>query len=191
MSDWQKRPPRNSDDDDERPRRRDDEDDEPERDDRPRFGSRRRRRTDDDEFDEMPEGRAYVHDKCGGVTVVSGGDFTHICDPFRICTGTYCCTCQGFAPLEQVRWVDTDEVVADYRARLKEGTPEALKVWRSGVGCAVGLVFGLLVGLLIYLVAKPRGHIAWFLGVAGSLIVAIVGSLILEAKYKIDYRRKR
>ena len=41
---------------------------------------------DDDEasyrHDDVSAGRVYVHTHCGGQTRVSGGDFTHICDPF-------------------------------------------------------------------------------------------------------------
>ena len=32
-----------------------------------------------------PDGRVYVHRTCGGQIKVTGGDYTHICDPFWPC----------------------------------------------------------------------------------------------------------
>lgn len=191
--DWEKKRPK---------RRRDDEGDEGDGrgdggaggDTSPRFRKRPRRVADADEFDETPDGRPYIHDKCGEATVVSEGHFAHICDPFRPCTGTFCVTCNGFFPLTEVRWADTDESISDYRERMKQLTPAPLRVWRSGVGCLVGLVVGLLVGFLLRVGLKAQGGIGWYLGlgaVIGSVAIAVIGSVILEAKYPIDYRRKR
>src|SRR5579884_1737289 len=86
---------------------------------------------DDDDDDRGPDirrrpstrGRVYVHRRCGGMTEVSGGDYTHICDPFRPCTGTYCCRCAGFVSLDDVFWADTEEPISEYRVRLREETP--------------------------------------------------------------------
>lgn len=67
--------------------------------------------------------RVYRHVRCDGETVVSGDDYVCLENAFRPVSGTYCCTCQDFAPLDQVFWVDTDENVADYRRRIYDSVP--------------------------------------------------------------------
>src|SRR5262245_54768590 len=110
----------------------------------------------DDELDslETPTSRVYVHDLCGGETRVSGHHFAHICDPFWPSTGTYCCPCEGFAPLHEVRWIETEEPVSEYRRRQRSQTPALVKIWRLGMGFLVGAAIGALIGLLIVNVAK-------------------------------------
>lgn len=184
--DWEKK----------RPKRRREDDGEGAGDDAgPRFRKRPRTGADEDEFDEVPDGRPYIHAGCGEATVVSEKHFTMICDPFRPCTGTFCVTCNDFFPLTEVRWADTDEPISDFRARMKQLTPGPMRAWRSGLGCLIGLIVGVLGGFLLYKGLKAEGGIGWYLGiggVVGSLAVAIAGGLILEAIYPpIDYRKKR
>src|SRR5262249_32255300 len=81
-----------------------------------------------------PTRRLYSHPRGGGGTLVSGGDYDHICDPYWTCTATYCCGCGGFVPLTEVTWANTGETVAEYRARLRRLTPGWLAAWRSGLG---------------------------------------------------------
>ncbi len=155
----------------------------------------------DDDRDELvprgrtPDGRVYVHRRCGGQTRVSGRDFAHICDPFWPCTGTYCCTCQGFAPLSEVRWADTGEAVSDYRRRMRAQTPLAIKIWRYGAGLLPGAAIGALVGLVIALIAQlPPARIAASAGVGailGGLLIYFIGVLILGLVLGVDYRRMR
>src|SRR4051812_10389467 len=86
-----------------------------------------------------PSGRVYVHDRCGGQTRVSGGDYTHLCDPFWPCTGTYCCGCRAFVSLGEVCWADTEEPISAYRRRLRRQTPGLIQAWRYGVGLLPGI----------------------------------------------------
>jgi len=140
-----------------------------------------------------PTGRVYVHRGCGGQTRASGGDYTHICDPFWPCTGTYCCGCRTFVPLSQVRWVDTGEPVSAYRRRVRAETPVLLQAWRyrlallpgGGVGAVVGLVFSLAAGF------NPQGLaiVALVGALVGALIVYFAGTFILNRIFDVDYRR--
>lgn len=166
--------------------RRDDDEDEDERDDededeRP---SRSRR---------TPTGQVYVHKRCGGATKVSGGDFSHICDPFWPCTETYCCGCSGFVSLDEVRWADTDEKVSKYRTRMVSKTPPVIKVWRYGVGLIFGLAIGLALGFVAALIAEAnQNRMVGFLitgGIVGALAIYLIGAAILSAVMGVDYRR--
>jgi hypothetical protein len=142
-----------------------------------------------------PKGRVYVHSRCGGQTRVSGGDFIHICDPFRPCTGTYCCQCAGFAPLNEVIWADTGEAVSHYRSRLRRETPWVIKIWRYGLGILVGGVIGAAIGLIVGLIAQvPQHQIMSYPitgGIAGALIIYLIGIFVLNGVFGIDYRRSR
>jgi hypothetical protein len=147
------------------------------------------------DFPETPTGRTYVHKKCRGETHVSGGDFSHICDPIWPCTGTFCCTCNGFAPLREVRWADTGEPVSDYRNRLLRKTPMALKLWRFGggflAGGAVGAGIAMIIAALGNVPADKLGGHGLIGGLIGAVLVYFIGSAILSAVYKIDYCRMR
>jgi hypothetical protein len=155
----------------------------------------------DDDFEQpslfrrTPNGRAYVHTRCGGETLVSGGDFTHICDPFWPCTSTYCCTCSGFAPLREVKWTDTGEIISKYRQRLRRETPVLVQVWRYGFGFLLGGAFGAVVGLLAALIARAPAAKAGSFALIGALIAGAVcyllGTILLNLVFGIDYRRMR
>jgi hypothetical protein len=165
---------------------------------------RSRRDRDEDDEDEWgrivrqggtPTGRVYVHDRCGGFTQVSGGDYTHICDPFWPCTGTYCCTCADFAPLHEVRWADTGEPVSDYRARMRAETPGLLKAWRFGLGALPGGALGALLGWLAAVISRvPENQGLGFTivgGIVGAILCYVVGAMILTRAFGMDYRRIR
>jgi hypothetical protein len=107
-------------------------------------------------------GRVYIHQSCGGETTVSGRSFTHICDPFRPCTGTYCCTCAGYAPLDEVCWLDTGEPISEYRNRLRTMTPRLLSGWRQ-IGWLLAGASGAGIGALIGVVAQaPRDSLSGY-----------------------------
>jgi hypothetical protein len=140
-----------------------------------------------------PTGRVYLHTRCGGQTRVSGGDYTHICDPFWPCTSTYCCECAGFAPLTEVRWADTGETVADYRSRLRRETPGLIQTWRYGVGLLAGGVVGAVASLLTAIVAdvaqNRRVGFAIVGGLVGALVLYLLGTVVLNRVFGVDYRR--
>jgi hypothetical protein len=140
-----------------------------------------------------PNGRVYVHRRCGGHTKVSGGDYTHICDPFWPCTSTYCCQCSGFAPLSEVRWADTGETVAAYRRRVRSETPAMIQVWRYGVGLVPGGLAGAILGLLVALLTDaPNKSLAGFAiigGLIGAFLIYLLGTILLNKAFDVDYRR--
>ncbi len=146
-------------------------------------------------FAALPPGRMYLHTRCGSRTRVSGGDYTHICDPFWPCTSTYCCKCAGFAPLTEVVWADTGETVAAYRRRLAAETPGLLKIWRAGGGFLVGAALGAGIALLVALVAQvQRQQLVGIVSggaAVGALVCYFVGTIILNRVHGIDYRRMR
>jgi hypothetical protein len=129
------------------------------------------------------------------MTEVSGGDFTHICDPFWPCTGTYCCQCAGFVPLDEVRWEDTDELITRFRRRLRKATPGLLKVWRYGLGLVpggvVGAGFGLLTALAGRMPDKSVAGVTVLGGLVGALLIYVAGTMIFNSIFGIDYRRRR
>lgn len=144
---------------------------------------------------EAPTSRTYVHIRCRGATTVGGGDYTHICDPFWPCTETYCCTCQGFAPVGDVVWMDTGERVSEYRSRLRANTPLALKFWRYGAGFLIGGGLGAFAGQAVAasFQAPPKETIGCVAvgGLLGAILVYLIGTMVLNQVYKIDYRRIR
>jgi hypothetical protein len=156
---------------------------------------------DEDDYEESaeslrtPKSRVYVHTGCGGRTQVSGGDYSHICDPFWPCTSTYCCGCGGFISLSEVRWADTREVIARYRRRLRAETPAALKAWRYGLGFLPGGVIGAGVGLLVGVASQaPPTNLAGY-ALIGALVAGaicyLLGTFLLNLVFGIDYRRMR
>ena len=141
-----------------------------------------------------PKQRAYVHEKCGTTTMISGGHFTQITDPFMPCTGTFCCECNTFPSLRDVYWEDTEETVADYRRRLRAKTPIVIKLWRYGLGLVVGAGLGAIVGLLISAMGRGPQNNLGVIGVSagvGAVLIYLVGTVVLHAIYDLDYRRKR
>ena len=74
-----------------------------------------------------PVSRAYEHKSCKAVTVASGDDLVRLECAFRPLDGTYCCRCQDFVDLDEVRWADTGETISAYRRRLKK----SVGFWRS------------------------------------------------------------
>ena len=72
------------------------------------------------------EGRPYIHDACGQVTVISGRHFPHLCNPFRFVMGTICASCGMPDSTKSFRWIDTGETVSSYRRRRVGKHPIAL-----------------------------------------------------------------
>jgi hypothetical protein len=77
----------------------------------------------------QPLSRAYRHAGCGQTTVISGDDYVLLECPFRPVTGTFCHGCQQFVLLNEVRWVDSDEKISDYRARVAASVPFWRRLW--------------------------------------------------------------
>jgi len=163
------------------------EDEDEEEDDEPRRPSsiRRRPRTQ----------RVYVHQTCGGQTRISGFQFTHLCDPFWPCTGTYCCTCADYAALDEVSWTDTGEALDKFRSRMRRRTPALLQIWRFGVGFLVGGVLGAAAGLVLavarHAARKDYAGYGTVGAMLGAVAVYLLGTILLNLLLDVNYRRMK
>jgi hypothetical protein len=83
-----------------------------------------------------PSWRAYRHSACGSTTVVSGDDYVLLECPFRPVSGTFCCGCKRFVPLDEVKWADSGETIAAYRKRVASTVPFWRKVYLFLFGTA-------------------------------------------------------
>ena len=135
-------------------------------------------------------GRVYIHPECGGATEITGGDFDHLADPFRILQGTYCCGCEQFISPDQVFWADSQESIAKYRRRCLRKTPMPLRIWRHGAGYLIcGTVFA-AIAWAVSPAKNPAGAIgvAAVLGLLANLF--FIGPILLTRwVYRMDYRR--
>jgi hypothetical protein len=140
------------------------------------------------------KGRAYVHAACGSATVVSGNDYTRLVDPYSAVQMTFCVRCSNFALLTDVAWRDTGETIADYRRRMREETPTAIKLWRFLLGPALGALAGAAVGFVLTLMFGVAAK-AWAGGLVGGLLGAGVAFGLMPALIRaiahFDYRRVR
>jgi hypothetical protein len=137
-----------------------------------------------------PDGRVYLHAECGQQTLVSGNDFSRLANPFSLVTQTFCVSCRRHAPLGEVSWADTGEVIRDYRRRLRAEAPGTLKLFSWFLGPLAG--------------ALPGVALAWFLApdklLVGSLIFGLIGAVffwlllvppLTRWLWRIDYRTER
>jgi hypothetical protein len=123
-------------------------------------------------FPEVPEARNYVHETCGGTTVVSGDEYRALCHPFLGVRETFCATCQTYDRLARFGWADTGEPLSDYRARVRRAQPAGVRFrlswgyWLAGLAAAAGAAAA-----------------AWALapGRPMAVVLAIVGCLLVAA----------
>jgi hypothetical protein len=131
--------------------------------------------------------RSYLHSHCGGVTQVGDDDYARLANPFSLVWGqTFCAACEQDVSLDDVRWTDTQETLADYRQRMRRHAPMSMKLagW-VGVPLA-GFLLGGFVGWM------PIGDLLFgFLGI--GLIGAVVSAaffmpLVTKYVWKFDFR---
>src|SRR5262245_36352903 len=121
----------------------------------------------------VPASRVYYNEGCGGRTEVSGLDFTRLANPFSLVQETFCCGCGGFVKLRDVYWVETDESIADYRARLRREAPLGLKLMRWLIG--PGVMAGLFMLLLIPAATAPETKAPALVFLLGAFFGALLG----------------
>jgi hypothetical protein len=96
------------------------------------------------------ESRAYIHSKCGTVTEVNSEALMTIADAFESVAGTRCAQC-GVVPFASVKWVETGETLADYRARIRNALDKKLgfpPLLVGGVVSAIATV--VVVGIIVF-----------------------------------------
>ena len=143
-----------------------------------------------DSPDEAGDGdsRAYVHKECGGVTVISGFQFGRITNPFDVVPQTYCAGCEKYVSLKKVAWVETGEVIAAYRRRMRATAPAALRLLTSYLAMLIYTALGAAIGSLFPADKAP----AWLIGGAVGFALAIVAiPWLLSLLWRIDNRRVR
>jgi hypothetical protein len=138
---------------------------------------------DEDEYDSLR--RSYVHDGCGGVTVVSGDDFERIANPFTFVWQTYCAECGEHVSLSEVRWEDTGEKVSRYRARVGGKAPARAKLIGYVAGPLAGFLIGAGVGQYF------GGALGAFAGGVAGLggVVAFVTPYLTRWLGRVDFRK--
>jgi hypothetical protein len=138
----------------------------------------------------VPDERPYVHQKCGSVTTISGGDFRAICDPFLFVARTVCVHCNEARPLGEFAWADTGENIDGYRARIREMFPgHGQKRGLIGLGLIVGgTILGTLVGMRF---VSPRSGAPPVIGCLAGLVLGTVLAVVVRMKHRVDWRRYR
>ena len=131
---------------------------------------------------QIPTQRAYVHRKCGQVTLVSGDAFDRLSNPFAFVARTACAGCQRDVWPGTVVWEDTGESIAAYRRRLRRAAPLSLKLCGWGTGPLLGAAAGWAVGP--HDISKPiLGAFIGFIAVTFFL-----APILCRWVWKIDYR---
>lgn len=115
------------------------------------------------------KGRTYIHQKCGKVTRVTGGDFAGLCNPYEPCTGTICAACGGPDSVGSFSWEDTGESVADYRKRLRGEAPLSYRLWAWVIGPLIGAGIGGAAGALFI-----RKNLAADAGIGAAIGAALM-----------------
>jgi hypothetical protein len=146
-----------------------------------------------------PDKRNYTHEKCGTITVISGGDFASISDPFNACRGTFCVGCSDHFPLDEFVWDDTGETIADARERLRSRTPGWVRVANGQPGCfaatfggiatgaAIGAGLATAVGVMVWIGLTVGGCFGLIAGV--MLVGSIIGPWVRTTYFGVeDYR---
>jgi hypothetical protein len=111
------------------------------------------------ELDEIAkQGRAYRHEKCGADTLITNGEFVHICNPLSLVLGAYCATCGRPGRISDFTWIDTGEPIVEYRKRMFAMVPSFWRTYFRGGWAA----YGMLLGGGIRWACAGRREICWY-----------------------------
>lgn len=141
--------------------------------------------------------RVYVHNGCGGETVISGNDFDRLANPFGFGGSTLCCACRRYVRLKDVAWADTGEPISEYRRRLRSSAPLSLKLFGWLFGPVLFMAIGAVVFWLIFIVLLPgwgdrQGERKPFMPFGGAVLGFICSIFamppLISWIWGIDYR---
>jgi len=134
--------------------------------------------------------RVYLHSTCGTQTEVDGLEFDQLVNPYNVVIATICCKC-GPASLGAVSWIDTGEVVSDYRARLRSLVP----TWVTFLPILLPLCLGALGGIAGIVTAQGLDFDMVVTGlyvavglVAGVLLGFVVRPMLAQHAVKTPWR---
>jgi hypothetical protein len=103
---------------------------------------------------QVPESRAYRHLTCGGETTVTGPPFEVITNPLACMHRTWCNDCNGYFPMDEYAWSDTDEKITDYWERhgTRATRLERLLCSKTAMVLLVstGLIAGAILGYFVF-----------------------------------------
>ncbi len=121
----------------------------------------------------IPKSRSYVHDQCGHVTEVDGGDFKNVSCPVPGMKGTMCAACGSLFPISEFKWKDSDESIEAYYARHRVRVPAMTRLICSRpVSIAIvliGFLAGIGLGVWIW------NSFGVCLGLVGGVISSLIG----------------
>ena len=131
--------------------------------------------------DQIPNSRAYVHQRCEGATTISNGeadqDFTNVSNPFSAVGATFCSGCGSHFPLREFVWADTGEGVQAFRDRhlaaLRGQVGPLDRFLISPAGCLSFLFGGAALGAAVGFAAALGP--AW-----GAAAGAVVGLVVVQ-----------
>ena len=157
----------------------------------PRPTSAKLKASDDD--DEPPDYRAYVHNRCNGVTTVSGDDYLGLCDPMTglLPVSTFCTTCNAQAPVGEFAWTDTGESIADYRKRMLATIPLAARVNARLIRFALILGFPTAAFLIARAFTAPGAVVVPTLALIAGLLLGVLASGMHMIATQRDFRANR
>jgi hypothetical protein len=142
--------------------------------------------------EQVPESRVYRHLTCGGETTVSGSPFEVITNPLAAMHRTWCGNCNGFFPMDQYAWTDTEEKITDYWARHGARATQ-LERWLCSktamvLSVSIGLVAGLILGYFLFR-QKTTGLMIFMTAFMGFLGVFAAAALFVSVITKFIVRR--
>lgn len=139
----------------------------------------------------VPESRAYVHEKCQGLTEVRENSFEEMSNPLSDVPRTWCTACNAFGPVSEFAWADTGEKITDYRARHSARATSFERIFCSRVvwfaTLAVALIAGIVGGFVLF------ADSGWKLKVlmipfTGFVCVLLIGAAMIELTKTILWR---
>lgn len=130
---------------------------------------------------DIPLTRDYRHLKCNGETTVGDSAFQNMSNPMADMTRTWCVHCNGYFPVAEYVWIDTNESLPDYYARHSAKATSLQRFLCSRkmmlILTGIGLAAGAVAGYLMF----PNGTLGQKVLVIP--LIAIVGMFLGAAIY--------
>ena len=130
--------------------------------------------------DQIPHSRLYIHNKCGEVTEIGGGDFKNVASPVPGMVTTMCSACGKMFPISQFKWADSDEKIVAYYARHRARVPSPTKrLCSRPIRIAImmtGFLAGIGFGFWVRNMFVAAGD---FLPIVVSSVIGAIGSLTI------------
>lgn len=130
----------------------------------------------------IPTSRTYIHDRCEQPTVVSDGAFSALASPLAGVQQTYCNACKSMFAVDEFRWADTDEKLADYHRRHASGASAIDRFIASRHSIIAALILAVLLGVLIMILSLLQGEgllASIFFGIGAGVLSLIAMTAIL------------